>query len=117
VRTGPDDLDRADLAAALAAGWGLAGAELEYVPEDGGSHHWSCVAGGERRFVSADDLTATHRAATDEGAAFAALERAYGVAGALRTTPGSTSWWPRSPIGRGGACAASAAATGSASNR
>jgi hypothetical protein len=29
VRSEPDDLDRAD----LAAGWGLAGVELEYVPE------------------------------------------------------------------------------------
>jgi spectinomycin phosphotransferase len=46
------------------------------------------VAGGERRFVSADDLTATHRAAPDEDAAFAALERAYGVAGALRDDAG-----------------------------
>ena len=88
MRTEPDDLDRAELAAALAAGWGLAGAELEYVPEGGGSHHWRCAAGGEERFVSADDLTATFRAATDEDAAFAALERAYGVAGALRDRAG-----------------------------
>jgi spectinomycin phosphotransferase len=88
VRTEPDDLDRADLAAALAAGWGLTGAELEYVPEGGGSHHWRCQAGAERRFVSVDDLTATHRAAMDEDAAFAALERAYGVAGALHDRAG-----------------------------
>jgi spectinomycin phosphotransferase len=84
VRTEPDDLDRTDLAAALADGWGLVGAELGYVPEGGGSHHWWCRAGGEERFVSVDDLTATFHAATDEDAAFAALERAYGVAGTLR---------------------------------
>jgi spectinomycin phosphotransferase len=88
VRTEPDDLDRADLATALAARWGLAGAELEYVPEGGGSHHWRCAAGEERRFVSVDDLTATHRAATDEDAAFAGLESAYEVAGALRDDGG-----------------------------
>jgi len=88
VRTEPHDLDRADLAAALADGWGLADAELEYVPEGGGSHHWRCLAGGERRFVSVDDLTATFHAATDENAAFASLERAYGAAGALRDRAG-----------------------------
>lgn len=88
MRTEPDDLDRAGLAAALAAGWGLEGAELEYVAEGGGSHHWRCRAGGVERFVSVDDLTATFHAATDEDGAFAALERAYGVAGALREEAG-----------------------------
>jgi spectinomycin phosphotransferase len=88
VRTEPTDLDRADLAGALADGWGLDDAELEYVPEGGGSQHWRCRAGSEERFVSADDLTATFHAATDEDAAFAALERAYGVAGALRRRAG-----------------------------
>jgi len=88
VRTEPADLDRSDLAAALTDGWGLAGAELEYVPEGGGSHHWRCRAGHEERFVSVDDLTATFHAATDEDAAFAALDRAYGTAGALRERAG-----------------------------
>jgi spectinomycin phosphotransferase len=88
VRTEPDDLDRADLAAALTTGWGLTGPRLVYVPEGGGSHHWRCEAGGERRFVSVDDLTATFHSATDEDAAFAALERAYAVAGALRDGAG-----------------------------
>ena len=88
MRTEPADLDRSDLAAALAHGWGLAGAELEYVAEGGGSHHWRCRAGSEERFVSVDDLTATFHAATDEDAAFAALERAYGTAGALRDGAG-----------------------------
>jgi spectinomycin phosphotransferase len=88
VRTEPDDLDRADLAGALAAGWDLADVRLEYVPEGGGSHHWRCASGSEEWFVSVDDLTATHRAAADEDAALAALERAYGVAGALRDLAG-----------------------------
>src|SRR5437763_1625399 len=78
MRTEPADLDRADLAAALADGWALAGADFEYVPEGGGSHHWRCLAGGERRFVSADDLTATFHAARDEDAAFAALGHEIG---------------------------------------
>ena len=88
VRTEPADLARADLASALAVGWDLRDAELVYVPEGGGSHHWRCRAGSERRFVSVDDLTATFHAATDEDAAFAALERAYGVAAALRDRAG-----------------------------
>lgn len=88
MRTEPADLDRADLAAALGDGWGLAGAELEYVPEGGGSHHWRCRAGGEERFVSVDDLTATFHAATDADTAFAGLERAYRTAAALRHRAG-----------------------------
>jgi spectinomycin phosphotransferase len=88
MRTEPADLDRCDLAGALADGWELAGAELEYVPEGGGSHHWRCRAGGDERFVSVDDLTATFHAATDEDAAYAALLRAYGTAGALRDRAG-----------------------------
>jgi spectinomycin phosphotransferase len=88
VKSEPDDLVRADLSAALEDGWGLNDARLEYVPEGGGSHHWHCVAGDEKVFVSADDLSATFHAATDEDAAFAALERAYGVAGALRDRAG-----------------------------
>jgi spectinomycin phosphotransferase len=85
---GAPDLGRSHLAAALADGWGLAGAELEYVPQGGGSHHWRCRAGGGERFVSVDDLTATFHAATDEDAAFAALARAYATAGALRARAG-----------------------------
>ena len=88
MRTEPADLARADLAAALADGWGLTAAELEYVAEGGGSHHWRCRAGGEERFVSVDDLTAPFRAATDADAAFSALGRAYGTAGALRHVAG-----------------------------
>jgi spectinomycin phosphotransferase len=88
VRTEPTDLDRSDLAAALADGWGLTGAQLQYVPEGGGSHHWRCRAGSEERFVSVDDLQAPFHGATDEDAAFAALERAYGTAGALRDDAG-----------------------------
>ncbi|HEX3331670.1 MAG TPA: phosphotransferase [Gaiellales bacterium] len=84
MRTQPTDLDRADLAAALAAGWGLEGAELTYVPEGAGSHHWRCRAGSEERFVSVDDLAAATLAAANEDAMFALLERAYGTAGALR---------------------------------
>jgi spectinomycin phosphotransferase len=84
VRTEPNDLDRADVAAALRAGWGLRDAALTYVPEGGGSHHWRCAAGGEEWFVSADDLTATFHAAADEDSAFAALVRAYATAAALR---------------------------------
>jgi Phosphotransferase enzyme family len=86
VRTEPADLDRAVLAAALQAGWGLRDAELAYVPEGGGSHHRRCrAAGGDEWWVSVDDLRATFHAAETEDAALASLERAFGTAAALRT--------------------------------
>ena len=85
MRTEPSDLDRSLLAASLGDGWGLRDPVLSYVPRGGGSHHWRCRAtGGEERWVSLDDLTATFHAAEDEDAALAALERALGTAAALR---------------------------------
>ena len=68
VRPEPTDLDHTDLAAALAAGWGLEGAELTNVPEGAGSHHWRCRAGSEERFVSVDDLAAATLAAANDPA-------------------------------------------------
>ena len=88
VRSEPTDLDPAQLAAALADGWGLEAPELEYVPDWSGRHNWRFRAGREERYVSVDDLQALFHAATDEDAAFAALERAYSVAGALRDRAG-----------------------------
>lgn len=77
--TPPSDLDEATIAHALAH-WGLRAPELEYLPVGFGSHHWRT---GDT-FVTVDDLAAGFQAGDDEDDAFAALERAYGTASALR---------------------------------
>jgi len=77
--TPPSDLDEATIAHALAR-WGLRSPELEYLPVGFGSHHWRA---GDT-FVTVDDLAAGFQAGDDEDEAFAALERAYGTASALR---------------------------------
>lgn len=61
--TPPDDLPETALRAALADGWSLGDAELEYRPVGFGSHHWAIV--GDRRFVTVDDLR-TRRWSTGE---------------------------------------------------
>jgi len=89
VLTEPPDLDRAALAALLEARWGLCDVGLRYLPLGFGSHHWEAVdARGERRFVSADDLEAPFQAGPDPAGSFAALERAFGTAAALRDLAG-----------------------------
>ena len=52
----PDDCSDNDVAAAVAAGWGLAVRDVAYVPEGFGSYHWRVDTGRGRRFVTADDL-------------------------------------------------------------
>lgn len=85
----PTDLDRTALAAILAERWALDLVGLEYLPLGFGSHHWAAVdARGERRFVSADDLEAAFQAGPDAAGSFAALERAFGTAAALRDRAG-----------------------------
>jgi spectinomycin phosphotransferase len=57
VRSAPPDLVPERLEAALAEGWRLRAASLEYLPVGGGSHHWLLAAGdGTHRFVTVDDL-------------------------------------------------------------
>jgi spectinomycin phosphotransferase len=85
VLSEPEDLDRAELEALLKRHWGLRGAMLEYVPVGFGSHHWRAEdACGARRFVSVDDLEAGFQAGPDTDSAFAALDRAFRTAAALR---------------------------------
>ncbi len=83
--TEPADLDRSLLAAALADGWALVEPRLEYLPVGFGSHHWEARDGrGVRRFVTVDDLEASHRAGPDADGSFAALEQAFSTAAGLR---------------------------------
>ncbi len=85
MNTPPPELSPADLAAALAAGWGLAVHDLHYLPVGFGGHHWRALdERGQPRFVTVHDLDAPVQAAPDPDSAFAALERAFAVAVALR---------------------------------
>jgi spectinomycin phosphotransferase len=53
VKSGPDGVSDADVAAVLASGWGLRDLPLRYAPVGAGSYHWT--AG--RFFVTVDDLS------------------------------------------------------------
>jgi spectinomycin phosphotransferase len=87
VLSPPTDLD-SDALALVLTHWGLREARLAYLPVGFGSHHWSCDGGGRRFFVTVDDLEATFQPGPDADAAFAALERAYRTAAALRDDAG-----------------------------
>jgi spectinomycin phosphotransferase len=89
VLSEPTDLDRDALAELLERRWGLDVLRLEHLPVGFGSHHWRAdTAGGERLFVTADDLEAPFQAGPDAAGSFAALERAFGAAAALRDEAG-----------------------------
>jgi spectinomycin phosphotransferase len=86
--TPPTDLDSTALVHALAH-WDLSDARLEYTPVGFGSHHWTADGSeGLRAFVTVDDLAAGFQAGGGVEAAFAALERAYRTAAALRDLGG-----------------------------
>lgn len=83
--TEPRDLERSEIRNALEDRWGLRDPRLEYLAVGFGSHHWSAIdAGGARRFVTVDDLEADSRSTPDSDSAFAALDRAFRTAAALR---------------------------------
>jgi len=85
VRTEPRDLDRENLRDVLGARFGLRDARLEYAPLGGGSHHWRAVDGdGCTWFVTVDDLEAGFHPGPDADGTFAALDRAFRTAAALR---------------------------------
>jgi spectinomycin phosphotransferase len=77
----PGQLSDAALAQALAAGWGITRATMEYRAVGYGSHHWEVTAGRDLRwFVTVDDLAARLRSSADS------LDAAYGrLQSALRT--------------------------------
>jgi spectinomycin phosphotransferase len=89
VLTEPSDLDRSELKRLLERCWGLVDVELEYLPVGFGSHHWLARdSRGTRRFVTADDLEATFQRGPDVDSSFAALDRAFRTASALRDQAG-----------------------------
>ncbi|WP_208803311.1 phosphotransferase [Microbispora triticiradicis] len=86
MRDRPADLAEAELMIALAEGWGMEPRSAEYLPVGAGSHHWSVVdRRGPAWFVKVDDLGAGDAGRDD---AFDGLERAFGVALALRRDAG-----------------------------
>jgi spectinomycin phosphotransferase len=74
---------------ALARGWQLRAASMEYLPEGGGGHHW-VVAGedGRRHFVTVDDLDGKDWLGGTRDEVLAGLRRALGTAAALRRAAG-----------------------------
>lgn len=89
MRSLPADLAPERLADALAGGWGLDAAALEYVPEGGGSYHWKLAGGdGPPCFVTVDDLDGKDWLGETRPAAFGGLRRALSTAAALRDEAG-----------------------------
>jgi thiamine kinase-like enzyme len=79
----PTDLDPREIVEALAH-WGLHDPDLDYEPVGFGSHHWRARNGdGSCAWVTVDALEGG-----DVEASFAALDRAYRTAGALRDRGG-----------------------------
>lgn len=62
MRVRPRNLDDARLSDLLTQNWGFAATDLRYAPVGYGSHHWvATMVGGERCFVTVDELPAKGR--------------------------------------------------------
>jgi spectinomycin phosphotransferase len=89
VRSAPADLVPDRLEAALAAGWRLHAASLEYLPVGGGSHHWRlAVRDGTLRFVTVDDLDGKDWLGGTRESVSDGLRRALRTAAVLRAQAG-----------------------------
>jgi len=85
VRTPPVGLAPERLAEALAAGWRLEIAAMQYVPEGAGSYHWKLTdANGRPHFVTVDDLDSKDWFGHVRETVFEGLRRALDTAAALR---------------------------------
>ncbi|HEY3723736.1 MAG TPA: aminoglycoside phosphotransferase family protein [Acidimicrobiia bacterium] len=89
MRSRPSDLDDERLLRTLDAGWGLRAGSLTYVPEGGGSHHWTLVGDdGRHHFVTVDELDDKDWMADTRPAVLDGLGRALRTACALRDLSG-----------------------------
>jgi spectinomycin phosphotransferase len=89
VRSLPDDLAPQDVGTAVAEGWRLRRASMEYLPEGAGSHHWVLTdAEGLRHFVTVDDLDGKDWLGDTRREVFRGLQRALGTAAELRCRAG-----------------------------
>lgn len=83
------DLAPADLLTALAEGWRLEAASLEYVPEGGGSHHWKLIdTRGRPYFITVDDLDDKEWLGSTREAVENGLSQALNAAAILRHQAG-----------------------------
>jgi hypothetical protein len=81
----PAEFETGALIGLLAEGWGFNAAVAEYAPVGGGSYHWVVSdGGGERRFVTVDDLDTKPWLGDTRDCAFDGLRRAFDTAVALR---------------------------------
>ncbi len=83
--TQPRDIEEDSLLRALTDGWGFTPAALGYRPVGFGSHHWlASGSGGDRLFVTVDDLVAKLSSESDSvDAAFGRLAAAFATARSL----------------------------------
>ncbi len=89
VRSLPADLAPERLRQALADGWRIRAASLEYVPEGGGGYHWKLTDDdGHRRFVTVDDLDDKDWIGQTREAVLVGLGRALSTAASLRYDAG-----------------------------
>jgi spectinomycin phosphotransferase len=89
VRSLPANLTPEAVRAALAEGWGLRAASMDYVPQGAGSYHWKLTAeDGRSYFVTVDDLDSKDWIGTIRDSVFDGLGRAFSTAAALRDEAG-----------------------------
>lgn len=89
MRSPPADLAPERLGAALADGWELRAASMEYWPEGAGSHHWVLTdANGLRHFATVDNLDGKDWLGGTRQAVFEGLRRALLTATELRHAAG-----------------------------
>jgi len=89
VRSPPANLIPEAVRAALAEGWGLRAASMDYVPQGAGSYHWKLTAeDGRSYFVTVDDLDCKDWIGTIRDSVFDGLGRAFSTAAALRDEAG-----------------------------
>ena len=84
MRAPPRDLDEGEVAATLAAGWGVESEALDYVAIGGGSHHWIAHSSRGRRWVTVDDLEDKGFLGRDRDSAWRALDAALRTAAVLQ---------------------------------
>lgn len=84
MKTPPRDLEADTISVALSAHWNLNVAALTYAPVGFGSYHWIAeTTGGEKWFVTIDDLRSAYLEENEEKA-FKVLGTAFQAAAALR---------------------------------
>jgi len=85
VRDLPSDIETSAVIEALADGWGFDVEAADYAAVGAGSYHWVVTdAGGERRFVTVDDLDQKKWLGETRDTACEALALAFDAAAALR---------------------------------